>query len=77
MTIKTDLGKFTTYDTDGPIKCLTEDLNNYPDLAVIRYTKLDKTALKKHMKNTNQTELVDSNGDVVAKIEKVRRLKIS
>ena len=77
MTIKTDLGKFTTYETNGPVKLIARDAYNYPKEVTKRTISVDKIAIKKQLKDSSQNELVNSNGDVVARIEKVRRLKIS
>ena len=77
MTIKTDLGKFTSYETDGPVRLAAIDPYNFPKEVTKTTISIDKTAIKKQLKDSNQTELVNSNGDVVATVHKVKRLKIS
>jgi hypothetical protein len=77
MSIKTDLGKFTTYETNGPVRLIANDPYNFPEEVTKTTISIDKTAIKKELKDSNQNELFNSNGDVVAKVEKVRRLKIT
>ena len=77
MSIKTDLGKFTTYETNGPVQLIANDPYNFPKEVLKASFSIDKTAIKKELKDNNKTILLNSNGDVVAKVEKVRRLKIS
>lgn len=77
MTIKTDLGKFTTYETIGPVQLIENDPYYFPKEVIKASFSVDKTAIKKELKDNNKTILLNSSGDVVAKVEKVRRLKIS
>lgn len=77
LQIKTDIGTFTVYETDGPIDLKANDPYNFPEEMTRTNISIDKLAIRKHLKDNNETELVNSNGDVVATIDKVKRLRIS
>jgi len=79
MTIKTDLGKFTTYDTAG--KLIVKDADGVPE-EFLKITKsIDKTKLRKHMASnlcgSIEYSEINSNGVEYASIKKERRLKIT
>lgn len=79
MTIKTDLGKFTTYETAG--KLIVKDANDVPKEFVKITKSVDKTKLRKHMMgNLNgaiEYSEINSDGVEYASIKRERRLKIS
>lgn len=79
MTIKTDLGKFTTYETAG--KLIVKDANDVPEEFVKITKSVDKTKLRKHMMgNLNgaiEYSEINSDGVEYASIKRERRLKIS
>ena len=79
MTIKTDLGKFTTYDTAG--KLIVKDADGVPE-EFLKITKsIDKTKLRKHMASnlcgSIEYSEINSDGVEYASIKKERRLKIT
>ncbi len=79
MTIKTDLGKFTTYETAG--KLIVKDADDVPEKFVKITKSVDKTKLRKHMmENLNgaiEYSEINSDGVEYASIKRERRLKIS
>ena len=77
LQIKTDIGTFTVYEADGPVDLKAKDPYNFPKEMTRTNITIDKLALRKHFKDNNETELVNSNGEVVATIDKVKRLRIS
>jgi hypothetical protein len=78
MTIKTDLGKFTTYETAG--KLIVKDADDVPEKFVKITKSVDKTKLRKHMmENLNgaiEYSEINSDGVEYASIKRERRLKI-
>jgi len=79
MSIKTDLGKFTTYETAG--KLIVSDVNDIPEEFVKTTKSIDKTKLRKHMMSNLNGSIeyseINSNGVEYASIKRERRLKIS
>jgi len=79
MSIKTDLGKFTTYETAG--KLIVGDVNDVPEEFVKTTKSIDKTKLRKHMMSNLNGSIeyseINSDGVEYASIKRERRLKIS
>jgi len=79
MSIKTDLGKFTTYETAG--KLIVSNVNDVPEEFVKITKSIDKTKLRKHMMNNLNGSIeyseINSDGVEYASIKRERRLKIS
>ena len=79
MSIKTDLGKFTTYETAG--KLIVGNVNDVPEEFVKTTKSIDKTKLRKHMMNNLNGSIeyseINSDGVEYASIKRERRLKIS
>ncbi len=79
MSIKTDLGKFTTYETAG--KLIVSNVNDVPEELVKNTKSINKTKLRKHMMSNLNGSIeyseINSDGVEYASIKRERRLKIS